>query len=108
MPEKRETLHPELQAEVNFGVEQSKVDDPSELGDNIDILIAHGPEWKSADNHILETRDELAQSPIPSASLLGNSVVHEAKFHHALWSGDFDSALSSAKDVLASLAEDMN
>lgn len=104
MPEKRETLHPELQAEVNFGVDQSKVENPSELGDNIDIFIAHGPEWKTADNHILETRDELAQSPIPSASPLGNSVAHEVKFHDALWSSDFDGALSSAKDVLASLA----
>lgn len=104
MPEKRETLHPELQAEVNFGVEQSKVNNPSELGDNIDIFVAHGPEWKTADNHILETRDELTQSPILSASPLGNSVVHEVKFHDALWSGDFDRALSSAKDVLASLA----
>jgi len=104
LPEKRETLHPELQAEVNFGVEQSRVENPSELGDNIDIFVAHGPEWKSADNHILETRDELVQSPIPSATPLGNSVVHEVKFHDALWSGDFDSALSSAKNVLASLA----
>ena len=104
LPEKRETLHPELQAEVNFGVDQSKVDNPSELGDNIDIFVAHGPEWKSADNHILETRDELVQSSISSANLLGNSVVHEVKFQDALWSGDFDSALSSAKDVLASLA----
>lgn len=104
MPEKRETLHPELQAEVNFGVDQSKVDNPSELGDNIDIFIAHGPAWKTADNHILETRDELTQLPIPSANPLGNSVVHEVKFHDALWSGDFDNALSSAKDVLASLA----
>ncbi|MBW2186310.1 MAG: DEAD/DEAH box helicase [Deltaproteobacteria bacterium] len=104
MPEKRETLHPELQAEVNFGVDQSKVDNATELGDNIDIFIAHGSEWKKADNHILETRDELTQSPIPSASPLGDSVVHEVKFHDALWSGDFDKALSSAKDVLASLA----
>lgn len=104
MPEKRETLHPELQAEVNFGVEQSNVANHSELEDNIDIFIAHGPEWKSADNHILETRDELTQSPMPSASPLGNSVAHEVKFQDALWSGDFDSALSSAKDVLASLA----
>ncbi len=103
-PEKRETLHPELQAEVNFGIDQSKVDDPSELQDNINIFITHGPDWKSADNHILEARDELTQSPIPSASPLGNSVVHEVKFHDALWSGDFDSALSSAKDVLACLA----
>lgn len=104
IPEKRETLHPELQAEVDFGVEQSKVVNLSELGDNIDIFIAHGPEWKSADNHILETRDELTQSPIPSAHQLGNSVMHEVKFQDALWSGDFESALSSAKDVLASLS----
>jgi Rad3-related DNA helicase len=94
MPEKREPLHPELQAEVNFGVDQSNVDDPSELGDNIDIFIAHGSDWKSADNHILETRAEMTQSPIPSASPLGKSVADEVKFHDALWSGDFDSALS--------------
>ncbi len=104
LPEKRETLHPELQAEVNFGVEQSKVENPSELGDNIDIFVAHETEWKLADNYILETRDELTQMPIPSASLLGSSVFHEVKFHDALWSGDFESALSSAKDVLACLA----
>ena len=105
MPEKRETLHPELQAEVNFGIAQSKVDNPSELEDNIDIFVNHGTEWKLADNYILETRNELIQSPIPSASSLQNSVVHEVKFHDALWSGDYDSALSSAKDVLASISE---
>ncbi|WP_051434240.1 DEAD/DEAH box helicase [Desulfonatronum lacustre] len=104
MPEKRDTLHPELQAEVNFGVDQSNVDDPTAFGENIDIFIAHGPEWKTADNHILETRDKLAQSPIPSANPLGKSVVHEVKFNDALWAGDFDSALSSAKDVLANIA----
>ena len=103
MPEKRETLHPELQAEVNFGVDQSKVDDPSELGDNIDIFITHGPEWKTADNHILETRDELTQSPIPFTSQLGESVAYEVKYQDALWAGDFDSVLSAAKDVLAKL-----
>jgi hypothetical protein len=104
MPEKRETLHPELQAEVDFGVEQSRVDNPSELEENIDIFIAHGRDWKSADDSILETRDKVNQSPIPSASALGKSVVDEVKFHDALWSGDFDSALSCAKDVLAKLA----
>ncbi|SHJ16543.1 Helicase C-terminal domain-containing protein [Malonomonas rubra DSM 5091] len=103
-PENRDTLHPELQAEVNFGVEQSNVDNPLELSNNIDIFIDHGPEWKSADGHILETRDELTQSPLPSAEPLGNSVSHEVKFQDALWSGDFESALSSAKDVLACLA----
>lgn len=103
-PENRETLHPELQAEVNFGVEQSTVNYPSELDDNIDIFISHGPEWKLADDHILETRDELAQLPMPSASNLGKSVVHEVKFQDALWSADYERALSSAKDVLACLA----
>jgi len=104
MPEKRETLHPELQAEVNFGVDQSNVDNPAELGGNIDIFTTHGPEWKVAENHILESRDELSQKPIPSATELGNSVAQEVKFHDALWAGDFETALSSAKDVITSLA----
>ena len=105
MPEKRETLHPELQAEVNFGIHQSKVKNPSELEDNIDIFVNHGTEWKLADNYILETRNKLIQSPISSAGPLEDSVVHEVEFHDALWSGDYDSALLSAKNALASLAE---
>lgn len=104
MPEKRETLHPELQAEVNFGIEQSKTNNRSELEDNIDIFVDHGDEWRAVDDYILQTRGELTQSPIPSAKQLQDSVIHEVKFHDAFWSGDFDSALSSAKDVLASLA----
>lgn len=103
-PENRDTLHPELQAEVNFGVEQSNVDNPSEFMENIDIFIAHGPDWKLADEHILETRDELIQSPMPSAGPLGNSVSHEVKFQDALWAGDHENAFSSAKDVLACIA----
>jgi len=103
-PENRATLHPELQAEVDFGVEQSNVDNSAEFGENIDIFIDHGPDWKSADEHILETRDGLIQSPMPSAGPLGNSVSHEVKFQDALWAGDHESAFSSAKDVLACIA----
>ena len=103
MPEKRETLHPEIQAEVNFGVDQSKVDADSELGDNIDIFITHGRKWKMADNHILETRDDLMQSPIPFTRQLGESVTYEVKYQDAIWASDFDNALSAAKDVLGKL-----
>jgi len=102
-PEKRETLHPELQSEVNFGIEQSKVDNPSELGDNIDIFIEHGLEWKKADNYILENRDELNQSAIPLSEPLGRSVVNEVAYQDALWAGDYDTALSESKNVLVSL-----
>ncbi|NTU50166.1 MAG: DEAD/DEAH box helicase family protein [Desulfobulbaceae bacterium] len=102
-PEKRETLHPELQAEINFGIEQSKVDNPSELGDNIDIFIEHGLEWKKADNYILETRDGLTQSAIPLSEPLGRSVVNEVAYQDALWAGDYDTALSESKNVLVSL-----
>ncbi|WP_287220242.1 DEAD/DEAH box helicase [Prosthecochloris sp.] len=102
-PEKRATLHPELQAEINFGIEQSKVDNPSELGDNIDIFIEHGLEWKKADNYILETRDELTQSAIPLSEPLGRSVVNEVAYQDALWAGDYDKALSESKNVLGSL-----
>ncbi len=104
IPENRKTLHPELQAEVEFGVEQSNVNDISALIENIDAFISQNSDWKSADNHILETRDALVRTDIPSTEQLKNAVEHEIKFHDALWSGDFDSALSSAKDVLARLA----
>lgn len=104
-PEKRQALHPELQAEVDFGIDQSKSESNSELEENIDLFVEHGREWKEADDHILETRDGLTQKPVPSAECLGKSVTDEVKFHESLWDGDFDRALSSAKDVLASLVD---
>ena len=103
-PEKRELLHPELQSEANFGVEQSKDKDYLELENDIDIFIEQGEEWKEANSHIIGDRDQLTQSPTPFADQLGNSVVYEVDFQDSLWDSDFDNALSSAKKVLAKIS----
>jgi len=105
-PENREALHPELQAEVNFGVDQSQVDDAAELDANIDNFIQHNDEWETADSHILETRDSLSQAAIPSTEFLEKIVSHEVKYQNCLWAGDYDQALSFAKNVLADLSGD--
>ena len=105
-PENRILLHPELQAEVEFGIEQSRVDDNDEINENIDIFIDHDEEWKRADNSILESRDSLSQSSKPTTNALDKIVASEVKYQNLLWNEHFDEALSSAKDVLAELSGD--
>ena len=103
-PENRAVLHPELQAEVEFGVEQSKTTDAKEIDENIDIFIKHSDEWKRVDDYILEKRDTLSQSLIISTDSLGESVEHEVEYQNYLWAGRFNDAFSSAKDVLSKLS----
>jgi hypothetical protein len=103
-PENRSHLHPELQAEVEFGIEQSKVTREDDLSENIDIFISQNNDWKKADNHILETRDNLSQETMSSTAALRKIVASEVKYQNHLWNEHFEEALSSAKDVLAELS----
>ena len=103
-PEKRKLLHPEFQSESEFGVEQSKVDDPTDLGNNIDIFLRQDEEWKSVNDYIVDSRNNLTQSPIQFEEQLQDSVLHEVDFQNSLWNNDFDNALTHAKDVLARIS----
>jgi len=105
-PENRCHLHPELQAEVEFGIEQSKVTNVKELEDNIDIFCSQNVEWKNADSSILEMRDKLSQSAISSTDALAKIVSCEIRYQNFLWNQHFAEALDAAKDVLAELNGD--
>ncbi|WP_413164241.1 DEAD/DEAH box helicase [Capilliphycus salinus ALCB114379] len=102
----RKLLHPELQAEIEFGLEQSKESDENNFLDILKIFFQHEEEWNDADKDIISLRDELSQEKIPALDKLKSAVSHEVKYQYALWNNNFEAAIDECREVLNHLQGD--
>jgi hypothetical protein len=102
---RRKYLHPELQAELSFGVEQSKGASLKDMGENFQIFLENGREWESVNQQIVAARAQSVQEPFPAMENLRSVVQHEIEFQIGLWQGDYAAALASAESALAGLEE---
>lgn len=103
--QRREYFHPELQAELQFGVEQSKSATIENFEENLDIFLENGMEWEAANQMIVDCRHNSIQKEFPSIQQLKQSVKHEVKYQTALWQQDYEEALSQAESVLGLLTD---
>ena len=103
--ERRKHFHPELQAELEFGVNQSTEVDIGTFVDNFRIFLAHDSEWEDTNASILESRDHASRSDFPAMGELAAAVEHEISWQRAMWQGDYAVAYESARDVLGELAD---
>jgi hypothetical protein len=101
--ENRHFLHPELQAELQFGIEQSKDVEVSDFLDNLRIFLAHEEEWAAADDEIVSVRQDLSQKQSPGTEHLREAVEHEVNYQYAMWYAKFDEALEHSRKVLSVL-----
>lgn len=101
--DRRRLFHPELQAELEFGIEQSKDSDRSTLLSYVRLFLEQGEEWHSANQSILQLRDASAREVIPGARELATAVEHEVAHQYALWYGDWEGALDHAREVVGTL-----
>lgn len=58
---RRRFFHPELQAELEFGINQSTDVHPSDIIDNFRLFLKHEEEWEDANDVILDTRNNSHQ-----------------------------------------------
>ena len=103
-PRKRECLHPELQAEIEFGVEQSKHVTPEVFEENFDIFLENGEKWESANRDIVRARGTITRKPFPAMDDLADAVSDEIDFQRELWLGHYEGALDFARRALGKLA----
>ena len=103
--ERRRHLHPELQAELEFGVRQSTDVDVGTFVDNFRIFLAHDDEWEEANASILESRDQASREELPAIADLAAAVPHEIDWQKAMWSGDHPAAFEAARGVLGELGD---
>ncbi len=103
---RRGYFHPELQAELEFGIEQStKVDAQTQL-ENFRIFLEHDAEWEEANESILEARANATQAEFPAMNELAAVVRHEISWQKALWNEDYAEAYEAAREALGGLTKE--
>ena len=100
---RRKYLHPELQAELTFGVDQSKGASLADLVENFGIFLDNKKEWEDVNKQIVAARQKANQVPFPAIDELGAVVGWEVEFQERLWQGDYEAALGCAERVLGRL-----
>lgn len=100
---RRKFFHPELQAEIEFGVRQSKDTDAANILENFDIFLDNKKAWENVNRTIVETRRRLHQESLPAIASLAAAVQYEIEYQTALWRADYARAVGFAEQTLAEL-----
>jgi hypothetical protein len=100
---RRRYFHPELQAELEFGIDQSTGVGAGTMLENFEIFLEHGVKWEDANQSILDARDKANQADFPAMTQLAAAVPHEVAWQKALWDGDYSKAFDAAREVLGKL-----
>ena len=99
-------MHPELQAELKFGLENSGVNSVDELSELCELFLEQGDEWKEQDQYIKDIRHGCTVSIDDRSKTLIEIVKDEVDFQYYLWKGDYNRALKSAQKVVDKLSGD--
>lgn len=105
MPERRAFLHPELHAELQFGIDQAKGASIDDYLENFEIFLAQGDDWREANADILSKRDKLTQEQPPGADELASAVVDEIEYQEMIWNKNFIAAFDQTRSILGKLKE---
>lgn len=101
--ETRSALHPELQAELTFGIEQSGTSE--EMLENLRLFYARGEEWRGAENEIRRLRGVAEQTKLAALEQLREAADYEVAYQYAMWDRNPVGALEQARHVLTVLQE---
>lgn len=102
---KRKLLHPELQAELQFGIEQSKDMTLEDFIENIQEFSGQTDDWFEADKEIISMRDELSKEEPTYIQNLQSSVKYEIEYQYKMWQTDYTGAIDEARNVLKELTD---
>ena len=96
--ENRQGFHPELQAEINYGLDDvSKVKWLEEFINAARAFLQKNPGWQDVDQWIREERDSCIKKDDAVAQSLMFNVPHEIDYADAIWVGNYQRALEKAR-----------
>lgn len=96
-------MHPELQAEIAFGLENSTnlaTNNFVELGE---AFLSQSSEWDNAEEDIRQRRDSLLKISDNVAHALAESMPYEIDYIYKSWSGQHEEALNQVTKILDAL-----
>jgi len=107
-PENRQYLLPELRAEIEFGLEQSRSMCKEDMLENIDIFYKQDTDWKEVERSIIVLRDRSVRSALPNSEAMLDIARLEVEYSEAMWHENYSEALDRCKQVLGkAVAEEM-
>ena len=87
--ENRSGFHPELQAEIEYGLGASKNRWPANFQADVRAFLEKRPGWEEVDAWIREERDSYYRSEDNVARTLMDNVHDEIDYADAMWVGDY-------------------
>ena len=105
--ENRSGFHPELQAEINYGLDDvSRVMWPDQFTTKARAFLHKEPGWEGVDEWIQGERDNCQRLPDIVEQTLMSNVPDEMDYTYAMWMGDYQGALEKAQACAARLRGD--
>lgn len=99
-PENLTALEPELQAEVQFGWENSKGQDATDILDNVRTFLGHGADWReNGEPLVVEFREEAEKIEPPGAVALGESAKLEVEAWRLAFAEDWIAASQQLEEA---------
>ena len=103
----RQALDPDLQAEIEFGLTNSRGVPNGDLLENVRIFLEQGDAWRtSAEPYIAEARRNVDRVDSAGSDLLAASAPHEVRACAQAFRGDFLGAREAAQRAAAALSGD--
>ena len=104
--ENRRILNPELQAELEFGIRNSRDKSIEDFNNLWEAFLSMGDDWEAAEDAILTLRDNYSRHNDPVSQQLNSVVADEVVYLYAIWSDNFEVALEYARKVADALDGD--
>jgi hypothetical protein len=101
--EGREYLHPELQAEIRFGTDNSAGRAPQDFLDFFRVFIEQKDAWRSANDSIVKARDSAEVKDLPAREVLAAVAPLEVAYVEAMWRGDYVKAFDRCRAIVGQL-----
>ena len=95
--ESRSGFHPELQAEIEYGLSASKAQWPSDFLGLARAFLRQTAGWEAPDQWIREQRDSYSKHKNVVAQTLMENVPDEIDYANFLWTGNYQGALDKAR-----------
>ncbi|WP_447002497.1 DEAD/DEAH box helicase [Saccharothrix isguenensis] len=99
-PETLYALDPEMQAEIKFGVSNSRDTSQADVLTNVRMFLAQGEEWRTgAEPLLLQNRQAATKTPPPGTAALAEAVGIEIEATGDAWSKRWADAGRHAQDA---------
>jgi len=99
-------IHPELQAELEFGIDNSKEVGGDVFVELVQEFLGRTENWNEAEQHIVSQRKTKVRGIDPFVNKLKNSTNHEIDYLYKAWNGHWDLARDYAKKAFEVLDGD--